>query len=66
MASWTVSEVAVEREHVHKVYSQIAAHFSHTRHKPWPRIAEFLEGLPRGSIVADVGKLALHDTFVPW
>lgn len=45
-----------ETEHVHKVYSQIASHFSDTRYKPWPKIAEFLESLPVGSIVADVGK----------
>lgn len=45
----------LEREHVHRVYSQIAPHFSDTRYKPWPKVAEFLLGLPEWSIVADVG-----------
>ena len=46
----------LEREHVHRVYSQIAPHFSDTRYKPWPRVAKFLLDLPVGSLVADVGQ----------
>ena len=46
----------VEREHVHSVYSQIAPHFSDTRFKPWPRIAQFLKEQPLGSLIADVGE----------
>ena len=46
----------VEKEHVHKVYSEIAAHFSDTRFKPWPRVAEFLASRPPGSLIADVGE----------
>lgn len=45
----------LEQEYVHKVYEEIATHFSSTRHSPWPRIVEFLRSLPRGSIVADIG-----------
>ncbi|KFQ29683.1 Alkylated DNA repair protein alkB 8, partial [Mesitornis unicolor] len=45
----------LEQEYVHKVYEDIASHFSSTRHSPWPRIVEFLRLLPKGSIVADVG-----------
>ncbi|XP_030333688.1 alkylated DNA repair protein alkB homolog 8 isoform X2 [Strigops habroptila] len=45
----------LEQEYVHKVYEEIAAHFSSTRHSPWPQIVEFLRSLPKGSIVADVG-----------
>ncbi|OCT93216.1 alkylated DNA repair protein alkB homolog 8 isoform X1 [Xenopus laevis] len=45
----------LEREYVHKVYEDIAGHFSSTRHTPWPRISEFLQSLPKGSLVADVG-----------
>ncbi len=45
----------LEHEHVHKVYSQIATHFSDTRFKPWPRIAQFLNDQPVASIIADVG-----------
>lgn len=46
----------VEREHVHKVYSEIAAHFSDTRFKPWPQVAQFLRKQPPGSFIADVGE----------
>ena len=45
----------LEKLHVHEVYEKIAPHFSGTRHSPWPKIAEFLQGLPAGSLVADVG-----------
>jgi hypothetical protein len=41
---------------VHGVYNTISSHFSHTRYKPWPKVVEFLESLPDGSWVADVGK----------
>lgn len=44
-----------EQTHVHKVYSQIAPHFSATRHKPWPLIARFLLSQPPGSVGLDVG-----------
>ncbi len=49
-------DVEIEKEHVHKVYSEIAAHFSDTRYKPWPRIAKFLDDQPTGSLIADVGE----------
>uniref|UniRef100_A0A8B9FRM2 Methyltransferase type 11 domain-containing protein n=1 Tax=Amazona collaria TaxID=241587 RepID=A0A8B9FRM2_9PSIT len=45
----------LEQEYVHRVYEEIAPHFSSTRHSPWPQIVEFLRSLPKGSIVADVG-----------
>ncbi|XP_004605211.2 alkylated DNA repair protein alkB homolog 8 isoform X2 [Sorex araneus] len=45
----------LERDHVHRVYEEIAGHFSSTRHTPWPRIVEFLKALPAGSLVADIG-----------
>ncbi|KAM8820382.1 tRNA (carboxymethyluridine(34)-5-O)-methyltransferase ALKBH8 [Eudromia elegans] len=45
----------LEQEHVHKVYEEIATHFSSTRHSPWPQIVEFLRSLPKGAIVADIG-----------
>lgn len=51
----TMAMVDLEREHVHKVYSEIAAHFSDTRFKPWPRITQFLQQQPLGSLIADVG-----------
>jgi hypothetical protein len=58
MGFWRIVKMTeVEREHVHSVYSQIAPHFSDTRFKPWPRIAQFLKEQPLGSLIADVGEL---------
>lgn len=45
----------MERENVHDVYQHIADHFSGTRYKGWPLVDDFLNNLPLGSIVADVG-----------
>ncbi|XP_041973231.1 alkylated DNA repair protein alkB homolog 8 [Aricia agestis] len=45
----------LEELHVHQVYEQIAGHFSSTRHKPWPKVIEFLKSTPVGSIVFDLG-----------
>ncbi|PLW20768.1 hypothetical protein PCANC_09310 [Puccinia coronata f. sp. avenae] len=46
---------AYEQRHVHEVYESIAAHFSQTRYKPWPIVAEFLDQQPAGSLGLDVG-----------
>ncbi|KAI9726226.1 MAG: tRNA methyltransferase, has a role in tRNA modification [Cirrosporium novae-zelandiae] len=51
----TRGTVAYEEEHVHRVYEQIAQHFSSTRYKPWPIVEHFLNHLPDGSIGLDVG-----------
>ncbi|KAG8523386.1 Alkylated DNA repair protein alkB-8 [Galemys pyrenaicus] len=45
----------LEQEYVHRVYEEIAEHFSSTRHTPWPHIVQFLKALPSGSLVADIG-----------
>lgn len=45
----------MEKQHVYEVYEKIAPHFSNTRYKPWPMIVDFLNELPDGSLVADVG-----------
>lgn len=45
----------IEKKHVYEVYDKIATHFSHTRYKPWPLVAEFINSLPVGAFVADVG-----------
>ncbi|XP_035536483.1 alkylated DNA repair protein alkB homolog 8 isoform X1 [Morone saxatilis] len=45
----------LEEEYVHRVYDAIASHFSSTRHSPWPRVCHFLNSLPPGSVLADVG-----------
>ncbi|RDA87360.1 hypothetical protein CP532_2611 [Ophiocordyceps camponoti-leonardi (nom. inval.)] len=46
---------AYEDAHVHDVYEAIASHFSSTRHKPWPRVARFLQDQRTGSVGVDVG-----------
>lgn len=46
---------AMEKENVHEVYEHIADHFSGTRYKGWPLVDDFLNNLPLGSLVADVG-----------
>lgn len=46
---------SMEKEHVYEVYEKIAPHFSNTRYKPWPMIVDFLNELPDGALVADVG-----------
>ncbi|KAL0884252.1 hypothetical protein ABMA27_016242 [Loxostege sticticalis] len=45
----------LEELHVHQVYEQIAGHFSTTRHKPWPKVVEFMASVPPGAIVLDLG-----------
>ncbi|EDQ90142.1 uncharacterized protein MONBRDRAFT_16440 [Monosiga brevicollis MX1] len=45
----------LERTNVQAVYEDIAGHWDHTRHSPWPRVADFLGKLAPGSLVADVG-----------
>jgi alkylated DNA repair dioxygenase AlkB/SAM-dependent methyltransferase len=47
-----------ERDHVHAVYDAIATQWHHTRGRRgvlWPGATQFLQLLPAGSIVADVG-----------
>ena len=49
---------ATERDHVQAVYDAIATQWHHTRGKRgvlWPGATQFLQRLPRGSIIADVG-----------
>jgi len=45
----------LEDENVRDVYDAIAGHFSATRFAIWPRVREFIESLPPGALVADVG-----------
>jgi alkylated DNA repair protein alkB family protein 8 len=45
----------IEKKHVYDVYDKIAPHFSHTRYKPWPKVAEFLNNVDQYSLTADVG-----------
>jgi len=45
----------IEDGYVKDVYDTIAPHFSDTRHTPWPRIVDFLNAKPAGTLVCDVG-----------
>jgi len=46
---------SVSEEFVFDVYDKIAPHFSHTRYKMWPKVAEFVERRPVGSFLMDAG-----------
>lgn len=50
----------LENQYVHSVYENIAEHFSHTRHHPWPSVSAFLNNLPEYSVVGDIGKWCLQ------
>ncbi|KAG5672401.1 hypothetical protein PVAND_002532 [Polypedilum vanderplanki] len=45
----------LEKENVHKVYNEIGNHFSETRHTPWRKVENFINSLPEGSFLLDVG-----------
>lgn len=45
----------LEHDNVHRVYDEIATHFSETRHSPWPQVEHFVGSLSEGAILADIG-----------
>lgn len=45
----------IENSYVHDVYDKISNHFDETRHKRWPNVSKFLQGLNVGDILLDVG-----------
>jgi len=51
----SLAPTALEKQYVHDFYETVAAHFSSTRHSPWPRVAQFVSSLPSGSMIADLG-----------
>ncbi|OWY90651.1 Alkylated DNA repair protein alkB 8, partial [Phytophthora megakarya] len=51
----SLAPTAMEKQYVHEFYETVAAHFSSTRHSPWPRVAQFVSSLPGGSMIADLG-----------
>ncbi|GAX81302.1 hypothetical protein CEUSTIGMA_g8733.t1 [Chlamydomonas eustigma] len=58
IATEIASEAALkqlELDHVVDVYDAIAQHFSATRFAIWPKVKEFMDLLPKGAVVADVG-----------
>ncbi|KAG7385058.1 Alkylated DNA repair protein alkB 8 [Phytophthora pseudosyringae] len=51
----SLAPTAMEQQYVHEFYETVAAHFSSTRHSPWPSVAQFVASLPSGSTIADLG-----------
>lgn len=45
----------LEIDSVHRVYDEIATHFSETRHSPWPQVEMFVRSLGEGAVLADIG-----------
>jgi len=45
----------LESQLVHQVYEEIAGHFSETRHKPWPRVTQFVESVEGRNLLLDLG-----------
>ncbi|KAF0310800.1 putative tRNA methyltransferase 9B [Amphibalanus amphitrite] len=46
--------LALEKTYVHDVYRLKARQFTESRHRPWPRVRQFLAELEPGSLVCDV------------
>jgi len=46
---------SLEDSNVNDVYNAIAPHFSATRFAVWPAVRKFIENIPSGGVVADVG-----------
>lgn len=45
----------LEQTYVKHTYDNIAQEFSGTRHKKWPKVEQFVESLPKTSLLLDVG-----------
>jgi site-specific DNA-methyltransferase (adenine-specific) len=47
--------MSIEDEHVKKVYNEISSEFDDTRYRPWSCVEKFLDNVPEGSIIGDIG-----------
>lgn len=45
----------LENSYVSDVYENIASHFDETRHSSWKAVKQFINEIPRGSVMYDVG-----------
>lgn len=45
----------LENSYVSDVYENIASHFDETRHSSWKAVKKFIDEVPRGSLMYDVG-----------
>lgn len=50
-----LSACRLEDDNVRDVYDAIAPHFGATRFAVWPKVKAFIDNLPHGALVADVG-----------
>ena len=47
--------MSIEELHVKNVYNTIASEFDNTRYRPWSCVEEFLDNIPEGSVIGDIG-----------
>ncbi len=47
--------MSIEDIHVKYVYNTIAKEFDNTRYRPWSCVENFLDDIPSGSIIGDIG-----------
>ena len=47
--------MSIEENCVKKVYNTIANEFDNTRYRPWSCVESFLNDIPKGSIIGDIG-----------
>lgn len=47
--------MSTEELYVKNTYNKIATHFDHTRYKSWTCVEHFLNKIPPGSMIADIG-----------
>lgn len=45
----------LEKRHVYEIYDKIAGEFSDSRYRAWPNVKKFVEELPPGTIMVDLG-----------
>jgi ubiquinone/menaquinone biosynthesis C-methylase UbiE len=62
--------MSIEKKYVQEVYDRIATEFSDTRYRTWTCTEDFLDNIPEGSKVADIGcgngKAMLYKKNVLW
>ena len=62
--------MSIEKKYVQDVYDRIATEFSDTRYRTWTCTEDFLDNIPEGSKVADIGcgngKAMLYKENVLW
>ena len=47
--------MSIEEVYVKKVYNTIAKQFDNTRYRPWTCVEEFLDTIPKNSVIGDIG-----------